>query len=58
MYTYNIYRTVKLYPSQADPIIKTVTTTQFKVSEMVRSLNFENLGERYYYIRISEYIPD
>lgn len=58
MYTYNIYRMAKLYPSQSDPMIKAVTTTQFEVSEIVRELNFKNLGERYYYIRVSEYIKD
>ena len=58
MYTYNIYKMVKSYPSQSDPMIKTVTTTQFKVSEIVRELNFKNLGERYYYIRVSGYIKD
>ncbi|MBQ2427488.1 MAG: hypothetical protein II264_03230 [Ruminococcus sp.] len=58
MYTYNVYKMTKLYPSQSDPIIKTVTATQFEVSEIVRELNFKNLGERYYYIRVSEYIKD
>jgi hypothetical protein len=58
MYTYNIYKMAKSYPSQSDPLIKTITTTQFKVSEIVRGLNFKNLGERYYYMRVSGYIKD